>query len=48
MVSQNVIPSKSYFGGVCLFWFTDMILKELLAKESKSSPRNKIGFKHYD
>ena len=24
------------------------VLKELLAKESKPSPRNKIGFKHYD
>ena len=25
-----------------------MVLKELLAKESKPSPRNKIGFNHYD
>ncbi|CAN5525071.1 ORF6N domain-containing protein [soil metagenome] len=25
-----------------------MVLKELLAKESKPTPRNKIGFKHYD
>ena len=25
-----------------------MILKELLEKESKPRPRNKIGFKHYD
>lgn len=25
-----------------------MVLKELLAKESKPAPRNKIGFKHYD
>jgi hypothetical protein len=25
-----------------------MVLKELLAKESKSAPRNKIGFKQYD
>ncbi|MBP6432618.1 MAG: ORF6N domain-containing protein [Ferruginibacter sp.] len=25
-----------------------MVLKELLEKESKPQPRNKIGFKHYD
>ena len=25
-----------------------MVLKELLEKESKPTPRNKIGFKHYD
>lgn len=25
-----------------------MVLKELLGKESKPTPRNKIGFKHYD
>ena len=25
-----------------------MVLKELLEKESKPSPRNKVGFKHYD
>ncbi len=25
-----------------------MVLKELLAKETKTTPRNKIGFKHYD
>ena len=25
-----------------------MVLKELLAKESKPTPRNKVGFKHYD
>ncbi len=25
-----------------------MVLKELLEKESKTTPRNKIGFKHYD
>ena len=25
-----------------------MVLKELLAKDAKPSPRNKIGFKHYD
>jgi hypothetical protein len=25
-----------------------MVLKELLEKESKTVPRNKIGFKHYD
>jgi ORF6N domain len=25
-----------------------MVLKELLAKESRPTPRNKIGFKHYD
>ena len=25
-----------------------MVLKELLAKEAKPTPRNKIGFKHYD
>ena len=25
-----------------------MVLKELLEKESKRTPRNKIGFKHYD
>jgi len=25
-----------------------MVLKEFLEKESKPSPRNKIGFKHYD
>ena len=109
MVSQNVIPSKSYFGGAAPFCFTEqgvtmlscilnsktaievnlrvvrvfvkmrayalthkeillqlvklekevkgnskdienifMVLKELLAKESKSTPRSKIGFKHYD
>jgi len=109
MVSQNVIPSKSYFGGASPFCFTEqgvtmlscilnsntaievnirvvrvfvkvreyalshkeilfqlvklekevkgnskdienifMVLKELLEKESKPHPRNKIGFKHYD
>jgi len=109
MVSQNVIPSKSYFGGASPFCFTEqgvtmlscilnsktaievnirvvrifvkvreyalthkeilvqlanlekevkgnskdienifMVLKELLAKESKPTPRNKIGFKQYD
>ena len=109
MVSQNVIPSKSYFGGATPFCFTEqgvtmlccilnskttievnlrvvrvfvkmreyalthkeillqlvklekevkgnsrdienifMVLKELLAKENKPTPRNKIGFKHYD
>ena len=109
MVSQNVIPSKSFFGGAVPFCFTEhgvtmlscilnsktaievnlrvvrvfvkmreyalthkeillqlvklekevkgnskdienifMVLKELLEKESKPSPRNKIGFKHYD
>jgi hypothetical protein len=25
-----------------------MVLKELLEKESKPTPRNKIGFKQYD
>ncbi len=109
MVSQNVIPSKSYFGGATPFCFTEqgvtmlscilnsktaievnlrvvrvfvkmreyalthkeilfqlvklekevkgnskdienifMVLKKLLEKESKSQPKNKIGFKHYD
>ena len=109
MVSQNVIPSKSYFGGAKPFFFTEqgvtmlscilnsktaievnlrvvrvfvkmreyalthkeillqlsklekevkgnskdienifMVLKELLVKESKPTPRNKIGFKSYE
>ncbi len=109
MVSQNVIPSKSYFGGASPFCFTEqgvtmlscilnsktaievnlrvvrvfvkmrayalthndillqlvkmekevkgngtdienifMVLKELLEKDSKPTPRNKIGYKHYD
>ena len=109
LVSQNVIPSKSYFGGAKPFCFTEqgvtmlscilnsktaievniriirvftkmrafalthteillqlsklekevkanskdienifMVLKELLEKEPKPHPRNKIGFKHYD
>ena len=109
MVSQNVIPSKSYFGGAAPFCFTEQgvtmlscilnsktaievnlrvvrvfvkmreyalthkeillqlaklekevkgsskdienifaVLKELIAKEAKPTPRNKIGFKHYD
>ena len=109
MVSQNVIPSKSYFGGAAPFCFTEQgvtmlscilnsktaievnlrvirvfvkmreyalthkeillqlakmekevkgnskdienifaVLKELIEKDAKPSPRNKIGFKHYD
>lgn len=109
MVSQNVIPSKSYFGGAAPFCFTEqgvtmlscilnsktaievnlrvirvfvkmreyalthkeillqlakmekevkgnskdienifMVVKELLEKDSKPSPRNRIGFKQYD
>jgi hypothetical protein len=109
MVSQSVIPSKSYFGGAKPFCFTEqgvtmlscilnsktaievnlrvvrvfvkmreyalthkeillqlsklekevkgnskdienifMVLKELLVKESKPTPRNKIGFKSYE
>ena len=116
MVSQNVIPTKSYFGGAAPFCFTEqgvtmlscilnsktaievnlrvvrvfvkvreyalshkdilmqllklekevtnnnkntqknnqdienifMVLKELLEKDAKPIPRNKIGFKHYD
>ena len=109
MVSQNVIPSKSYFGGAAPFCFTEQgvtmlscilnsrtaievnirvirvfvkvreyalthkeillqlskleketkgnsrdienifaVLKELIEKESRPIPRNKIGFKHYD
>jgi ORF6N domain len=109
MVSQNVIPSKSYFGGASPFCFTEqgvtmlscilnsktaievnlrvvrvfvkireyalthkeilvqlaklekemkgnskdsenifIVLKELIEKQSKPTPRNKIGFKKYD
>jgi len=109
MVSQNVIPSKSYFGGAAPFCFTEQgvtmlscilnsktaievnirvvrvfvkvreyalthkeillqlarlekevkgnskdienifsVLKELIAKDAKPTPRNKIGFKQYD
>jgi len=109
MVSQNVIPSKSYFGGAKPFCFTEqgvtmlscilnsktaievnlrvvrvfvkmreyalthkeillqlaklekevkgnskdienifMVLKELIEKDAKPIPRNKIGFKQYD
>lgn len=109
MVSQNVIPSKSYFGGAKPFCFTEqgvtmlscilnsktaievniriirvftklreyalthkeillqlgklekevkgnskdienifMVLKELIEKQSKPSPRNKIGYKQYE
>lgn len=116
MVSQNVIPSKSYFGGALPFCFTEQgvtmlscilssktaievnirvvrvfvkmreyalthkdilmqlaklekevsinnrtternskdienifaVLKELIEKDAKPTPRNKIGFKHYD
>ena len=109
MVSQNVIPSKSYFGGASPFCFTEqgvtmlscilnsktaievnlrvvrvfvkmrayalthneillqlvkmekdvkgnskdienifMVLKELVEKDCKPTPRNKIGYKHYD
>lgn len=109
MVSQNVIPSKSYFGGAAPFCFTEQgvtmlscilnsktaievnlrvvrvfvkmreyalthkeillqlaklekevkgnsrdienifaVLKELIAKEAKPTPRNKIGFKQYE
>ena len=109
MVSQNVIPSKSYFGGAAPYCFTEQgvtmlscilnsktaievnlrvvrvfvkmrqyalthkeillqlaklekevkinnrdienifaVLKELVAKDAKSAPRNRIGFKPYD
>ncbi|MDN3655150.1 ORF6N domain-containing protein [Ferruginibacter paludis] len=109
MVSQNVIPSKSYFGGAAPFCFTEQgvtmlscilnsktaievnirvvrvfvkvreyalthkeillqlaklekevkgnskdienifaVLKELIEKDAKPSPRNRIGFKQYD
>jgi len=109
MVSQNVIPSKSYFGGAAPFCFTEQgvtmlscilnsktaievnlrvvrvfvkvreyalthkeillqlaklekevkgnsadienifaVLKELIEKDTKPTPRNKIGFKQYD
>lgn len=109
MVSQNVIPSKSYFGGAAPFCFTEQgvtmlscilnsktaievniriirvftrlreyavtnkdillqlaqmekelkgnsrdienifaVLKELIEKQSAPTPRNKIGFKHYN
>ena len=109
MVSQNVIPSKSYFGGAAPFCFTEQgvtmlscilnsktaievnirvvrvfvkvreyalthkeillqlaklekevkgnsqdienifaVLKELIEKDAKPTPRNKIGFKQYD
>ena len=109
MVSQNVTPSKSYFGGAAPFCFTEQgvtmlscilnsktaievnlrvvrvfvkvreyalthkeillqlaklekevkgnsadienifaVLKELIEKDTKPTPRNKIGFKQYD
>ncbi|MCC7465135.1 MAG: ORF6N domain-containing protein [Saprospiraceae bacterium] len=48
LVSQNVIPSKKYFGGATPFAFTEHDIAQIISGDNSWENRRQIGFHRED